>query len=118
VHFVRTEVELTMTSAYERYLARVKAAEDKVPQPRGVLRSVSVSGPAAVYFTALLLESWAVRDELLGTEAVLAKAYGEAVSRELTELSLNCIRNRSSYILSARPDLSVRVLPTSNEDRE
>jgi hypothetical protein len=109
-----------MTSAYEKYLASVKAAEDKVSQPRGVLRSVSVSGPATVYSTAFLLESWAARDVVPGTEEVLAKAYGDTVARELTESSLRCVRNRSSYILSARPDLSVRVEPAAhpatNED--
>jgi hypothetical protein len=87
VHLVRTEVEPAMRSVYETYLASVKAAEDKVPQPRGALWRVSVFGPATIYSTEFLFGSWAERDDVLGTEAILAKAYGESVARELTESS-------------------------------
>jgi hypothetical protein len=118
VHLMRTEVDPAMTSAYESYLAKVKAAEDKTPQSRGVLRSVSVSGPAAVYQTAFLFDSWAAREESLATEAALANAYGESLSRELSELSERCVRKRSSYLLSARPDLSVKVQATSDRSPE
>lgn len=117
IHLVRTEIEPSMASSYERYLASVKAAEDKLPQ-RSVVRRVSALGPGMVYSTSFLFDSWAERDGAFGNDAILAMAYGEAGAQEITEASLRCIRNRTSYILSLRPDLSLRPAAASNEDRE
>lgn len=107
---VRTEIEPDMSVAYERYLSKLKAAQEQEPGNRTVSRSVSVLGPALVYLGANFFSKHADRDNWPGVPELMRKAYGDADGQELTEGSLRAVKKREMFIQSYRPDLS-RLAP-------
>lgn len=108
IMLVRTEIEPDMAASYERYLARLKAAQEQESGTRSVNRSVSVLGPAGTYLGANFFGKHAERDGWSQVTDLLRKTYGEAEGQELTESSLRAVRKREIYIMSYRPDLSRR----------
>jgi cellobiose-specific phosphotransferase system component IIB len=102
---IRTEVEPSMGRSYRKYLDKVKAAEDKY-DASPVSRRVSVLGDAQVWSTVRGFNKWAERDTGMGPGEALAKAYGEEEAREIADMGTSCVRNRTTYVLARRPELS------------
>jgi hypothetical protein len=105
-HVIVTEVDPAMTGAYEMYLGRLKAAQDKAAGNPATVRWVSVEGPASTYLTARFFGKLAERDSWPSPAEALRQAFGEAEARHLTEMSLRAVRSRTSYVTAMRPDLS------------
>jgi len=115
VFVTRTEVQPSMARTYRKYLDKVKAAEDK-HDPSPVSRRVSVLGDAQVWSTVRAFNKWAERDAVMNLADAMVKVYGEAEAREIADMAAGCIRNRTSYVLAYRPDLSrPGTAPTSND---
>jgi cellobiose-specific phosphotransferase system component IIB len=115
VFVVRTEVEPSMGRTYRKYMDKLKAAEDK-HDPSPVTRRVSVLGDAQVWSSIRSFNKWAERDALMSPGEAMTKAYGEAEAREIADMGASCIRNRTTYVLARRPDLSRSgTAPTTND---
>ncbi len=106
VNVIVTEVEPSMASMYEMYLAKLKSAQEQMPGTPPTLRHVSVQGVAATYVTVQFFNKFADRDGLPGAGDALRKAYGEGEARHLTETSQRAVRHRRTYVSAFRPDLS------------
>lgn len=104
--YMRTEVEPEMASAYEMYLAKVKAVQEQAPNAPTAIRRVSAQGTASVYTTARPFSKHADREGWASPGELLRKAYGEAEARHLTEINARCIRKRDNWVFAYRPDLS------------
>lgn len=103
---VETEVKPDMTTEYERYLSKLKAASDKTAEYPYVIRRRSLIGPTATYLTSLPLEKLGDFDSWPGPGQVLAKMYGEEEGRRLQDLRRRCVKNQEIYVITYRPDLS------------
>jgi len=115
VFVVRTEVEPSMARTYRKYMDKLKAAEDK-HDPSPVIRRVSVLGDAQVWSSIRPFNKWAERDAVMNPGEAMNKAYGEEEAREITDMAAGCIRNRTTYVLAHRPDLSrTGTAPTTND---
>ncbi len=115
VFVVRTEVEPSMGRTYRKYMDKLKAAEDK-HDPSPVTRRISVLGDAQVWSSIRFFNKWAERDALMSPGEAMTKAYGEAEAREIADTAASCIRNRTTYVLAHRPDLSrAGTAPTTND---
>jgi len=110
VMVVRTEIEPGMSVSYERFLSKLKAAQEQEQGTRSVNRLVSVLGPALTYMGANFFSKHADRDNWAATADLLRKTYGDADGDEILEASLRAVRKRDTYIQSYRPDLS-RLAP-------
>ena len=114
VFVIRTEVEPSMGRTYRKYLDKIKAAEDK-HDPSPVSRRVSVLGDAQVWSTVRAFNKWAERDAVMNPGEAMTKAYGEEEAREIADMGASCVRNRTTYVLARRPDLSrPGTAPTTN----
>lgn len=102
----RTEVRPEMVPAYEEYLDKLKAAQEKVEGTPTATRRVAVLGPANTYVTSLPFDKYAERDSWLPPADVLRQAYGEAEARRLNEVWLKSIKNAEAFVVTYRPDLS------------
>ncbi len=115
VFVVRTEVEPSMARTYRKYMDKLKAAEDK-HDPSPVIRRVSVLGDAQVWSSIRPFNKWAERDAAMIPGEAMSKAYGAEEAREITDMAAGCIRNRTTYVLAHRPDLSrAGTAPTTND---
>lgn len=103
---VRTEVKPEMASAYELYLAKLKAAQEQLPNAPTANRRVSLQGQASTYVTATPFNKHSERDAWPSPGEALRKAYGEAEASHILETSLRCVSNREFLVLAYRPDLS------------
>jgi cellobiose-specific phosphotransferase system component IIB len=103
---VRTEIEPSMSVSYERFLSKLKAAQEQEQGTRTVNRSVSVLGPALTYLGANFFSKHAERDSWTAVPDLLRKAYGDADGQKLSEEGLRAVRKRDIFIQSYRPDLS------------
>ncbi|MGZ8797768.1 MAG: hypothetical protein ACXW2F_10495, partial [Thermoanaerobaculia bacterium] len=110
VMVVRTEIEPGMSVSYERFLSKLKAAQEQEQGTRTVNRSVSVLGPALTYMGANFFNKHADRDNWSAVPDLLRKTYGDADGQELWEGSLRGVRKREVFVQSFRPDLS-RLAP-------
>ena len=110
VMVVRTEIEPGMSVSYERFLSKLKAAQEQEQGTRTVNRSVSVLGPALTYLGANFFSKHAERDNWAAAPDSLRKTYGDADGQEIFEGSLRAVRKRDVFVLSYRPDLS-RLAP-------
>ncbi len=110
VMVVRSEIDPAMSASYERYLTKLKAAQEQEPGNRSVNRSVSALGTALIYMGANFFEKHADRDSWTAVSELLKKTYGEADGQELWESSLRAVRKREIFIQSYRADLS-RLAP-------
>ena len=107
---VRTEIEPGTSVSYERFLSKLKAAQEQEQGTRTVNRSVSVLGPANTYLGANFFSKHAERDNWPAVQDTLRKTYGDADGQELWEGSLRNVRKREVYVQRYRPDLS-RLVP-------
>lgn len=110
VMVVRTEIDPAMSVSYERFLSKLKAAQEQEQGTRSINRSVSVLGPAVIYLGANFFSKHAERDNWSAVPDLLRKTYGDADGQELWERSLRAVRKRETFVQSYRPDLS-RLAP-------
>jgi hypothetical protein len=106
VHLFVTEVEPAMVPAWENFLARLKAAQEKSPQAPTAVRRVAVLGASNTYVTAVPFNKFAERDSWPTNRAVLRDAYGETEAHSLDETRLRSTRSARQLVLAYRPDLS------------
>ena len=106
VFLVRTEVEPGMTPEYERYLGRVKAAQERGENRFTTTRRVSTMGQQHVYLAASYFNKFADLDTRPTVPALLRSVYGETEGRSLNDESLKAVRKRDIMVLQFRPDLS------------
>jgi hypothetical protein len=106
LHLIVTEVEPEMVPAWEGYIARLKAAQEKSDQYPSVVRRVAVLGPSNTYVTAVAFRKFAERDSWPVNLEVLRNAYGQAQADSLNGVRLRATRNARQMVLMFRPDLS------------
>ena len=106
VHLFVTEVEPAMVPAWEGFLARIKAAQEKSAQAPTAVRRVAELGASNTYVTAVPFNKFAERDTWQTNLALLRDAYGEAEARSLDETRLKSTRSARQVVLTYRPDLS------------
>lgn len=102
----RTEVRPEMVPAYEGYLDKLKAAQEKVEGTPSATRRLAVLGPANTYLSTVPFASYADRDSWPLPAEVLRQAYGEAEAQRLNEVRLKSIKNAEAIVVNYRPDLS------------
>jgi len=110
VMVVRTEIDPAMSVSYERFLSKLKAAQEKEEGNRTVNRSVSVLGSAVTYLGANFFSKHAERENWGAVSNLMRKTYGDAEGQKLSEDSLRAVRKRDIFIQNYRPDLS-RLAP-------
>ena len=103
---VRTEIDPAMTSEYEYYLSRLKAAQEQSPEAPTAVRRVSVQGPTSVYLSSQPFGKYADRDAWPATDQLMRKAYGDDEAKRILDMAARAIKNRVTLVLTFRPDLS------------
>jgi len=106
IRISRVEVHQGMGPKFELYLAKLKAAQDKVGGTPPVVRYVSALGPASVYTASYYFDKYAQWDGAPAISDVLRKAYGDAEAAALEETARDCVKHLESYVLDYRADLS------------
>jgi hypothetical protein len=115
IRLVRTEVDPAMTGAYEEYLAKLRAAQEKESGYPPTTRRVTALGKAAVYSSATYLKTAAELDRIPNPIDVMRKAYGDEGARSITGAGNGAIRSREVWLLRYRPDLSrPTIAPPTN----
>lgn len=112
---IRTEVDPAMASEYEYYLSRLKAAQEQSPDSPTAIRRVSVFGPASVYITTQPFAKHADRATWPATDQLLRKAFGDDEAKRILEQGIRAVRNRTSLVLTYRPDLSRMTVTTPSK---
>ena len=97
IRLTRVEVHQGMGPKFEAYLAKLKAAQDKVGGTPPVVRYVTALGPANVYTAAYYFDKYAQWDGAPAIADVLRKAYGEAEAAILEETARTCIKSLETY---------------------
>ncbi len=103
---VRTEVKPELASAYELYMAKLKAAQEQAPDAPTIMRRASVQGLLYTYSTAIPFDKNSELDGWPSPSETLRKVYGEAEARHLLETVRRCVSRVEIYVLAYRPDLS------------
>ena len=106
IRISKVEVHQGMGPKFEVYLAKLKAAQDKVGGTPPVVRYVSALGPASVYTASYYFDKYAQWDAAPAIPDVLRKAYGDAEAAILDETARACVKHLESYVLDYRADLS------------
>jgi len=106
VRVSRIEVNQGMGTKLETYLAKLKAAQDKVGGTPPVVRYASTLGPMSVYSSAYFFDKYSQWDSSPGIGDTLRKVYGDSEAALLEETSRSCIKGIESYVLDYRADLS------------
>ena len=106
IRLSRVEVHQGMGPKFEVYLAKLKAAQDKVGGTPPVVRYVSTLGPSNVYTASYYFDKYAQWDGAPAIADVLRKAYGDAEAAILEETARVCVKHLESYVLDYRADLS------------
>jgi hypothetical protein len=106
IRLVRTEVDPAMTGAYEGYLAKLRAAQEKAKGYPPTTRRVSALGKAAVYSSATYLKTAADLDRLPDPIEVMREAYGEEGAKTLIDAGTRAVRSREIWLLRYRAPLS------------
>lgn len=106
VLLVRTEVEPARSADYERYLARLKSAQEQANDPFTTVRRVSFMGPSHVYLAASFFDKYAELDTRTSPLDILKKVYGDLEGRAVSDESLATVKKREVMVLRFRPDLS------------
>jgi hypothetical protein len=106
VRVVRVDVKRGMGSTYEAFTAKVKAAQDKLPTPPQVLRTVDVLGDSDVYTSVYFFDKYAEADGYPGPAEALRKAFGETDAKLIGELAEHSIVHVHTEVFDSRPDLS------------
>jgi hypothetical protein len=106
IRISKVEVHQGMGPKFELYLAKLKAAQDKVGGTPPVVRYVSALGPSNVYTASYYFDKYAQWDGAPAIADVLRKAYGDAEAAILEETARVCVKHLESYVLDYRADLS------------
>lgn len=106
VHLFVTEVEPGMVPAWESYIGKLKAAQEKSPGFPSAIRRVAVLGASNTYVTALPFSKFADRDAWPSSTDLMRDAYGQAQADSLDGVRLRATRNARQLVLEYRPDLS------------
>jgi hypothetical protein len=106
IRLSRVEVHQGMGPKFEVYLAKLKAAQDKVGGTPPVVRYVTTLGPSNVYVAAYYFDKYAQWDGAPTIADVLRKAYGEAEAALLEEAARTCIKHLDVSVLDYRADLT------------
>ncbi len=103
---VRTQVRPEMVPAYEAYLDKLKAAQEKVEGTPSSTRRVAVLGPANTNLSGRPVNKYAERDSWPQIVDVLRQAYGEEEAQKLNEVRLKSIEGAETFVVNYRADLS------------
>jgi hypothetical protein len=106
IRLSRVELHQGMGPKFETYLAKLKAAQDKVGGTPPVVRFVTTLGPANVYWASYYFDKYAQWEGAPAIADVLRKAFGEAEAAILEETARSCVKNLEVYVLDYRADLS------------
>lgn len=106
IRLTRVEIHQGMGPKFEAYLAKLKAAQDKVGGTPPVVRYVTALGPANVYWAAYYFDKYSQWDSAPAIADVFRKVYGDAEAANLEEASRSAIKSLESYVLDYRADLS------------
>ncbi|MDL2717320.1 MAG: hypothetical protein PT977_06165 [Acidobacteriota bacterium] len=106
IRISKVEVHQGMGPKFEAYLAKLKAAQDKVGGTPPVVRYVSALGPASVYTASYYFDKYAQWDGAPAIADVLRKSYGDAEAATLEETARTCVKHLETYVLDYRADLS------------
>ncbi len=106
IRLSRVEVHQGMGPKFEVYLAKLKAAQDKVGGTPPVVRYATVLGSSNVYVAAYYFDKYAQWDGVPTIADVLRKTYGDAEAALLEEAARSCIKHLDVYVLDYRADLS------------
>ncbi len=116
VRLLRTHVDPSMALAYEDYLAKVKAAQEKASGFPSVIRRVTALGEASLYLSATFVSSLSDLDRIPNQAELMVKAYGKEGAETITRSGNSAVRSREVWLLRYRPDLSRPTAsgPTTN----
>lgn len=106
IHLFVTEVEPAMVPAWESYISKLKAAQEKSPQFPSVVRRVAVLGSSNTYASAVGFSKFAERDSWPMNTELMRTAYGQAQADSLEGVRLRATRNARQMVLMYRADLS------------
>ncbi len=106
IRLVRTEVDPAKAGAFEGYLAKLRAAQEKASGYPPTTRRVSALGKAAVYSSATYLKTAADLDRIPSPMDVMRNAYGEESAKTIIDAGSSGIQSREVWLLRYRPDLS------------
>jgi hypothetical protein len=106
IRISKVEVHQGMGPKFEVYLAKLKAAQDKMGGSPPVVRYVSAIGPSSVYTAAYYFDKYAQWDGAPAISDLLRKAYGDAEAATLEETARACVKQLDVYVLDYRADLS------------
>jgi hypothetical protein len=106
IRLSRVEIHQGMGPKFEVYLAKLKAAQDKVGGTPGVIRYVTALGPSNVYWAAYSFDKYAQWDGAPTIAEVLRKTYGEAEAALVEEMGRTCVKHLEVSVLDYRADLS------------
>ena len=106
IRLTRVEVNQGMGPKFEAYLAKLKAAQDKVGGTPPVVRYVTALGPSNVYRATYYFDKYAQWDGAPTIADALRKAYGETEAAFLEETARTCVKQIQVYVLDYRADLS------------
>jgi hypothetical protein len=106
IRLSRVELHQGMGPKFEVYLAKLKAAQDKVGGTPPVVRYVTVLGASNVYWASYYFDKYAQWDSAPSIADVFRKAYGEAEAANLEEMARSCVKHLDVFVLDYRADLS------------
>jgi hypothetical protein len=106
IRLSRVEIHQGMGPKFEVYLAKLKAAQDKVGGTPPVVRYVTVLGASNVYWAAYYFDKYAQFEGAPTIADVFRKTYGEAEAASLEETARTCVKSLDVYVLDYRADLS------------
>jgi hypothetical protein len=106
IRLSRVELHQGMGPKFEVYLAKLKAAQDKVGGTPPVVRYATALGPSNVYWAAYYFDKYAQFDGAPTIADVFRKTYGEAEAASLEETGRSCVKSLDVYVLDFRADLS------------
>jgi hypothetical protein len=106
IRLSRVELHQGMGPKFEVYLAKLKAAQDKVGGSPPVVRYVTALGPSNVYWAAYYFDKYAQFEGAPTIAEVFRKTYGEAEAASLEEMARSCVKSLDVYVLDYRADLS------------
>lgn len=106
---IRTQVKPEMEGEYLRFLAKIKAAQEKASSVTWI-RRVSAVGTLSTYTAVRRFSKFADLDGG-GVGAVLQAMYGEEEAARVMADGQKCVVKREIYDLRYRPELSRAVSP-------
>lgn len=113
VRLTKVVVKQGSGARFEAYVAKLKAAQDKVGGFPGAIRYVNVLGPGNTYLGAYFFNKFAQWDSVPSTSDTFKKAFGEAEAKILEAAANDCIVSTDVYVLDYRADLTLAPAPAA-----